>query len=151
MSTDFVVSNVDLASTIFDVVNITKPDEYIVDGISWLDDVVAAMEDPQNAEPTCCDSRYIDIRNSRSIVSRQYQYIWRANDDVEGAMDVDDLYANTYDLEQLYDLDADPNQEINLIERFQKYCDRDNGSLASIIHQFEGNIHRQFVPYFATL
>lgn len=132
------MSNVDLAITIFDAVNVTKPAEYIMDGVSWLDDVVAAIEDPESAEPSCCDFRFIDIRNSRSIVSRQYQYIWRANEDVEGAQGVDDLYDNAYDLEQLYDLEADPDQETNLIERFQRYCDLDNGSLAAAIDGFEG-------------
>lgn len=89
--------------------------------------------------------RYIDVKQSRSIVTADYQYIWRANDDVETLGDVADLYENTYDEQQLYDLNADPDQQINLITDYESYREDDsNGSLSSTITTFQ-SLMRDYV------
>jgi len=64
---------------------------------------------------TCCQFRFIDMYNSHSIVSSQYQYIYRATDEVaqNGAVD---NYPYGMDEEQLYDLEADPYQLVNLVD-----------------------------------
>jgi len=111
-----------------------------MDGTSWLNDV----EDQiiwGVTDGTCCEYRHIDIRNSRSIVNSEYQYIWRANDDVEK----DDLYPCTFDEQQLYDLTADPDQTINLIADYESYRDEDSsGDLSSTITMFQ-EMMREYV------
>ena len=136
---DFVVSNVDLAATIFDLVEAAVPNEYTMDGISWLDEVQSAINGgTTTSEDPCCELRYIDVKQSRSIVTADYQYIWRATDDVETAGGVNDLYANTYDEQQLYDLNADPDQQINLIADYESYRgDDEDGDLSSTITEFQ--------------
>jgi len=138
------VSNVDLAATIFDLVEAEVPENYTMDGSSWLDDVVAEVEGSWSTG-SCCQYRHIDIKNSRSIVTPYYQYIWRANDDVESADNVDALYPSTYDHQQLYDLNADPDQKINLIADYESYRDSDSdGSLSTEITTMQ-TMMRQYV------
>ena len=79
MPSDFVVSNADVAATIFDLVDITVPDGYTMDGISWLNDVQKVIADDDTDDTNCCEYRYVDVMNSHSIVSGQYQYIYRSN------------------------------------------------------------------------
>ena len=136
---DFLVSNADLAPTIFDLVGATVPNEYTMDGISWLDEVQSAINgDDTEPDDPCCEMRYIDVKQSRSIVTADYQYIWRANDDVETAGSVDDLYAKTHDEQQLYDLNADPDEQVNLITDYESYRDGDSdGALSSTITSFQ--------------
>ena len=139
LSDHFVVSNVDLAPTIFDLVGATLPSEYTMDGISWLDEVRSVLDDNVTAPDTpCCEVRFIDVKQSRSIVTADYQYIWRADDEVESAGGVNTLYANTYDLQQLYDLNADPDQQINLITAYESYREGDSdGDLSDMIMTFQ--------------
>ena len=139
LSDDFVVSNVDLAATIFDLVEADVPTKYVMDGTSWLDEVQSAINgDDTTPEDPCCEMRYIDVKQSRSIVTAAYQYIFRANDEVETAGGVNDLYANTYDQQQLYDLNADPDEQINLIADYESYRDQDaDGSLSRTITEFQ--------------
>jgi len=112
---DLVVSNVDLTAVFFDLLDIPTPDDYVLDGVSWLDAADELILNGVTSESHCCSHRTIDIQNSHSIVSAQFQYIFRANDEVETAKGADNLYPNTHDREQLYDLYADPNQKRNLI------------------------------------
>merc|ERR1719334_1154949 len=115
---DFVTSNVDLAATIFQLAGAQTPSDYQMDGVSYLDDVVASLNEPDFDQVAdgegSCEYKYLDIKNSHSMVSGQYQYIFRATDSVDTMYDVDELYPNTYDLEQLYDLENDPNQKQNI-------------------------------------
>ena len=115
MPLDFVTSNVDLAATIFHLADVTPPMGYILDGLSYIDDVSNYIADPSTATQTSCLYKNIDIYNSHSIVTGHYQYIWRATLDVEPGGGAD-LYPNALDEEQLYDLIADPNQKTNLIQ-----------------------------------
>jgi len=129
LSDDIVVSNVDLAATIFELAGAPAPSGYRMDGTSWLTKVTNVVNQAYATQvDTCCDYRFIDIFNSRSIVSANYQYIWRANENVETANDVDHLYPNTLDHEQFYDLNADPDQKVNLIA---------DASLSSTIMTFQ--------------
>merc|ERR1711879_1010199 len=50
-----------------------------------------------------------------SIVSANYQYIWRMNGELEESGGVTDLYVNVHDTEQLYDLKTDPSEQVNVI------------------------------------
>ena len=140
MPTDFVVSAMDVSATIFDLVDKNLPSGYVMDGVSILDGVLEQiamneLEDtdsdlnPTSLNHSCCQHRFIDILHSHSIVTDRYQYIWRAADEVEDENGEDLLYPHSHDLEQLYDLKADPNEKINLIQ---------NASFSSQIHEFEG-------------
>jgi len=116
MPEDFVVSSVDLAAVIFEVSGVTPPSDYITDGRSWVSDVVQQIQNPETATPTCCDYRFMDMYNSRSISNNRYQYIWRLNPNlVETDNNFDSYYAHTYEQEQFYDLLTDPNQQTNSI------------------------------------
>ena len=79
MPSSFVVSNADVAATIFDLVDVALPDGYTMDGVSWLDDVQNVIAVPATVDTTCCDFRILDVMNSHSIVSGQFQYIYRPN------------------------------------------------------------------------
>jgi len=115
---DFVTSNVDLAASIFQVAGVSPPSEYQMDGVSYVDDVVGALGDPDFDQVTdgeaSCEFKFLDAQNSHSMVNGKFQYIFRATDAVDTMYDVDTLYPNTYDMEQLYDLEADPNQKHNI-------------------------------------
>merc|ERR1719242_439421 len=139
---DFVVSNVDLAPTIFDLVGADVPYKYknrLMDGTSWLDEVEAYLDgDDSTADDPCCELRYIDVKQSRSLVSADYQYIFRANDEVDTAGGVDELYPNILDLQQFYDLNDDPDEQINLIADYEDYRDDDSdGELSDAITEFQ--------------
>ena len=147
---DFVVSNVDLTATIFDLVGATVPANYTMDGISWLDEVISAVDFNVSSNyanmtmsisnVSCCDYRFIDVKNSRSIVTADYQYIWRANGNVETADGVNTFYPFTYDEQQLYDLNADPDQKVNLITEYESQSvrsDNFNDTLAIMITWFQ--------------
>jgi len=114
------VSNVDIAATVFDLTEATVPDEYVLDGVSYLDDVVATLNEPDTDLQESCRYRYIDHHMSHSIVSGQYQYIYRVTDEVDQAKGVDEMYPFCYDTEQLYDIIADPDQKVNLINDITK-------------------------------
>ena len=140
----------DLAATIFDLVGATVPANYTMDGISWLDEVISAVDFNVSSNyanmtmsisnVSCCDYRFIDVKNSRSIVTADYQYIWRANGNVETADGVNTFYPFTYDEQQLYDLNADPDQKVNLITEYESQSvrgDDSNDTLAIMITWFQ--------------
>lgn len=114
MDSDFITSNIDVAATIFELANISLPDEYVLDGVSYWNDALAMLTDPDTANVTCCDYRIVDVYNSHSIVSGQYQYIYRATNQTEDD-DLDDTFPSAFDDEQLYDLSVDPDQLVNLM------------------------------------
>ncbi len=122
---DVVTSNVDVAATIFDLAQITLPDEYQLDGVSYLEDVVLAIAAMEDSDGTFsgteeCEYRFLDVKNSHSIVGGHYQYIFRATETVDSMDDVDELYPDALDLEQLYDLESDPNQKYNIFNDADK-------------------------------
>merc|ERR1719295_2404617 len=110
-----------------------------MDGVSFLDEVQSAIDgDNTTFEDPCCELRYIDVKYSRSIVTADYQYIFRAVADVETASDVDTYYEFAYDLQQLYDLNEDPDEQINLIALYELYREEDSdGSLSNLITSFQ--------------
>merc|ERR1719242_1437783 len=119
MPQNLVSSNVDLAATIFDLAGITPPDEYRLDGVSYIDDVLMALsmdsDSPSTFEGTGqCQYRFLDVKNSHSVVGGGYQYIFRATETVDSMDGVDTLYPDVFDLEQLYDLSVDSNQRENI-------------------------------------
>jgi len=118
-----------VAPTIFELVDKKLPTKYVMDGVSLLSGVLEYIKSGGTVlDNACCESRKMDIIYSHSIVTQQYQYIWRAVDDVEDADGQDLLYPHSHDLEQLYDLDADPNEKVNRIA---------DESLADVIHEME--------------
>ena len=119
MPNDFVVSNVDLSATIFDMIGVELPSEYKMDGTSWLDEVQSLLKGHEantSSQDPCCELRYIDIWNSRSIMTADYQYIFRSNNLSETRGNPSRLYQYFFDEEQLYDLNADPDEQHNLID-----------------------------------
>ena len=63
MPDDFVVSNVDVAATIFEVTSVDPPGDYVLDGVSWIRDVMFQVNGVDSNE--CCQSRHIEFVNSR--------------------------------------------------------------------------------------
>merc|ERR1719229_1753535 len=111
MPQSFISSNVDFAATIFDIAGVVKPSSYIIDGKSWYDDAKDII-DGVTTDNTCCNERFSDLFNSHSIMTENYQYIWRASSSRSAQAD---NYLNGADVEQLYDLNSDPNQQNNVI------------------------------------
>merc|ERR1712013_194175 len=66
---DFVVSNVDMAATIFDLAGVSPPEEYTLDGVSYLADVSNQINHPGEFAQSSCLYKVLDIYNSHSIVS----------------------------------------------------------------------------------
>jgi len=147
---DFVVSNVDFAPTIFDLAGVTPPDDYVLDGKSYLADVSNAIHHPGEFEQTSCDYKIVDMFNSHAIMSGDYQYIWRATDQVDEwargfDMRPEDVYPNIFDMEQLYDLGADPSQQINILNDAQRTQEH-----ASAIAKMQ-QLMRQYIQRICTL
>merc|ERR1711933_629197 len=129
VSDDFVVSNTDLASVIFEITGVTKPDKYEMDGKSWVNDVLNDMNNMNNEPMTCCKYRYSDFQNSHLIASAEWSYIYRANtNDAIQNQNTDTFYVSIGDEEQLYNLKWDPNQQHNQIN---------NASLSVVIATFQ--------------
>jgi len=127
MPPEYVTSNVDIGASILDVAGVDA--DYALDGVSYIADVVQQLEEPDvSQQPECCEYRFVDIYFSHALFSGRYQYVFRANTMVDTAKGVDLLYPHFYDLEQLYDLDEDPNCKTNLIEDF---------SYAAVVDRFE--------------
>ena len=114
MPQDFITSHVDIAAVVFELAGVKLPDEYVLDGKDWSQDVANAIYG--FGFGGCCTERYMDIEDSHSIVTENYQYIYRANLD-NGTSNYDALvdYADSYDMEQIYDLNVDPNEQNNVI------------------------------------
>merc|ERR1712048_10685 len=109
MPNDFIVSNVDLAAVFFELADITPPDGYVLDGKDWTKDAARIINGGQSSG--CCTERFIDFDNSHSIITADYQYIWRAllNSESSNWGHLVD-YADGKDMEQVYDLNDDPNE-----------------------------------------
>jgi len=146
---DFVVSNVDMAATVFDLVGVTPPTEYVTDGKSFLTDVTNAINHPGEFAQTLQTSRvykFIDMYQSHSIVMGHLQYIWRATDEIDemefGEQQPIDIYPNVYDMEQLYDLDADPSQQNNIFNDEQLMMDyaSDIAEMQSLMREYVQDI-----------
>jgi len=123
MPKDWIASNVDVVATVLDLAGVSLPEGYQMEGVSYVDDMLhhldpdwaGHVEQGEGYDPHDTNQyQIIDVMNSNSIVTDRYQYIWRANEIVDDLLDVDELYPNTYDLEQLYDLYADPSEKVNV-------------------------------------
>eukprot|EP01084_Bolivina_argentea_P270216 459417_1 len=118
VSENLITNEVDLAAVIFEIVNQHQThsvvnDSYILDGESWISDVVNDIESGTSSNSQiCCNETYVDIEQSHAIISNQYEYIWRARDTTANNVG---KYADGSDLEQLYDLFTDPSQQNNVI------------------------------------
>ena len=123
---DFITSGTDLAAVIYDIVNIdlkTQYPEYIMDGISWINDVVNDINNPNidydiNGPPSCCEYRFGDVYNSHAVITRDYKYIFRASNVIESDGSFSSYYQNVTDIEQLYDLRSDSCEQTNIINEY---------------------------------
>eukprot|EP01084_Bolivina_argentea_P097460 175193_1 len=119
VSEDFIVNEVDLAAVMFDIVD-THQDfpvidhrisPYVLDGESWVDDVINEIEQ-NTVVKKCCKETFVDIEQSHAIITNQFEYIWRAQSKTGNQVK---RYLYGKDKEQLYDLLMDPNQQNNII------------------------------------
>jgi len=132
MPQEFIVSAVDIAPTVLEIVDKKLPTNYVMDGRSFLDGVLGYIaSDGAELDDSCCSRRTLDIIHSHSMVTAQFQYFYRATDDVEDSSGQDLLYPHSHDTEQLYDLDADPNQKVNLMANLS------DATLATTILEFQ--------------
>jgi len=109
---------------------VMPPIDYQLDGEPFLTDVTNALDDPHFDQVrdghSSCKYKFMNAQNSYSMISGDFQYFFRATDSVDTMNDVDHLYANVGDEEQMYDLNDDPSEQNNLFEieatmREQKY------------------------------
>jgi len=142
---DFVTSNVDLAAAIFQVTEATVPAEYQLDGEPFVTDVTEAINDPDFDQVrdghSSCRFKFMDAQNSYSMISGEYQYFYRASSSVDTMNDVDHLYADVNDEEQLYDLREDPSEQNNL---FELHEEMDKPSRQEVIAEFQ-TIMREYI------
>eukprot|EP01084_Bolivina_argentea_P295679 509127_1 len=113
---EFITSEVDISAVIFEIVNQNQmmelmPPMYVLDGKSWLSDIINVIEEAEDVITRCCAERFMSIEQSHSIITRDFQYIWRATSVVEGPIR---FYSDGTDQEQLYDLTLDPNEQMNV-------------------------------------
>jgi len=135
MPNHFVTSTVDLAKIIFSLSKTQINSSYVLDSTDWLQDAIDIMENRTNyvAEQDETDIgpfRIVDFYNSHAVKSEKYEYIWRANalyNTESGAN-----YPYTGDYEQLYDLETDPTERVNLITPFMS----EHSTLGRIVNKF---------------
>ncbi|MEW6358626.1 MAG: sulfatase-like hydrolase/transferase [Planctomycetota bacterium] len=126
---DKLASNVDFAPTILALCGVAKPAEMQIDGVSFLP---ALKGDPGYRR----DSLYLEITTERGVVTDdRFKYIavrylpkiqeeiakgkkfnhWCKPAEAEDhTFNADKNYPGYYDADQLYDLNADPNEQKNL-------------------------------------
>jgi len=100
---------------------------------TWLHE-----DQPEN----CCQWRRIDTLNSRSIISAQYQYIWRATNKLFVDNATESEYAHAIEYEQLYNLSVDPNYEFNLMN--ERDAEDTESALGQLVEEMR-NLTRDYV------
>ena len=105
---DFVVSHVDYAPTIFDLAGLDLTYlqdtlDYVIDGNSWADAVTSN-------DNTDFEYRFGEIYQSRAVITTDAKYIWRATDD----FDSDSYYPYNSETHQLYDLSSDGDEQVQV-------------------------------------
>jgi len=136
MPNSFVTSTVDLAKIIFDLSKTETNSSYVLDSTDWLQDAIDIMASDDNDNDIELDDeeigsfRIVDFYNSHAVKSAKYEYIWRANQlfNYESGAN----YPYTADYEQLYDLDSDPTERVNLITPFMS----EHSILGRIVNKF---------------
>jgi arylsulfatase A-like enzyme len=126
------ISNIDLAPTIFDVTGVDPGPEYTLDGQSFAP-LITGSDDYHR------DSLFLEITTERAVVTDDgYKYIavryppeiqqqvddgkrfnhWcvRYDEDVHHTYGADEYYPAYFEQDQLYNLDDDPKEQHNLAE-----------------------------------
>ena len=124
---DFITSNVDIASVIFEITGTSLDNGYDLDGTSWINDVRERIYGA-SSEPECCQQRNIDVFNSHAIVTKNWKYIFRATPIMESDGEPANLYKYALDEQQLYNLNWDSGEQWNQIN---------NQSLSQIIAKMQ--------------
>merc|ERR550525_435043 len=142
---DFVTSNVDLAAAIFQVTEAVLPDGYQLDGEPFVTDVTQKLKnsdfDQVRDGHSSCRFKFMDAQNSYSMISGDYQYFYRASDAVDTMNNVDRLYPDVHDEEQIYDLREDPSEQNNL---FAERAEMEKESRQVVIAEFQ-TIMREYI------
>ena len=118
---DFIVSNIDLAAVVAEIVGIDDVEQtlpgYIVDGISWLDDVLTFVANPNANEITnnCCKYRFADMYHSHAVFTKDYKYLYRAHEQIAGNEELIPAYPHIHDVQHLYNFNTDPFEQNNII------------------------------------
>eukprot|EP00484_Ammonia_sp_Unknown_P013894 CAMPEP_0197072120 /NCGR_PEP_ID=MMETSP1384-20130603/209934_1 /TAXON_ID=29189 /ORGANISM="Ammonia sp." /LENGTH=1656 /DNA_ID=CAMNT_0042510935 /DNA_START=66 /DNA_END=5037 /DNA_ORIENTATION=- len=118
---DFITSNVDLTAVMAEIAGIDITN-YPTDGTSWISDVTNYITNGVNGgidyetnPPSCCQYRYGDVFNSHTVISKYYQYVYRATLFMEDDGFFATMYANVNNTQQLYALQTDPMEQTNLL------------------------------------
>merc|ERR1719361_830018 len=126
MPDHFITSTAHLADIIFELSKTEKDEKYVTDSVNWVQDAIDIMsgEGGMDYDDEIGPYRFADMYNSHAIYSQKWKYIWRANQLFN--REIGPNYPNCADYEQLYDLENDPIEQINLIN---------DESLSSVIHK----------------
>lgn len=105
------VSNLDIASTLLSSIGVgTTP--FATDGESWWSlATTGVMPTPLMARGECIVS---EIESDRMVVCGSHKYMSRYNISAEDCA-VCSMYPASNDTEQLYDLQSDPNEQVNIL------------------------------------
>jgi arylsulfatase A-like enzyme len=147
-TTDALAQNIDLAATILDACGVAAPADMHLDGRSLMP--VLTGRDAQWR-----DALFFEIYYSRAVRTDRWKYIaWRYPEDVRQKLASGELeqgpklsqhpdghaerYPGFYDQDQLYDLRADPGEQVNLAAdpEYQDVLAEMRGRLEEWLHTF---------------
>ncbi len=123
---DSLVANIDVAPTIFDICDVTPPEDFVLDGKSWRPLF-------QSEQASWRDSLLLEIGYARGVVTKDWKYIAvRYPEEIQRVVDASDRqnfgwdgqtkirysvnqrFPGYFDYDQLYDLITDPQEQKNL-------------------------------------
>ena len=104
---NFVVSNVDIAATLFELAGLDLNDlkalGYKLDGESWLNAITTN-------DTTNFQYRFTEVYQTKAIVTKEYKYIWHA----QGEYDADTNYPYAGSTHEFYDLITNPRENVSI-------------------------------------
>ena len=160
--TDSLIQNTDFVATWFDVAGVELPRDYRMDGIS----IRPIFKDPRNS---IRDFVYAEQGPARSVKTKDWSYITirYTADQIEqtqgkraargykllsglsgGVSRAASQHPGAFDSDQLYDLSADANEQVNLANKPEhaKRVQKMQQMLVATLKEFDGRPYGEYVP-----
>ena len=158
--------NTDLAPTIFEACHITPPEQMILDGVSLLPLLKGVKQNVHNelyfefgyARAVLAGKwKYIALRYPQKLISDMEQGILHEapnhiNQRLQGQMNVAiESYPAYFDPDQLFDISADPYEQINLAGNpaYSKVLGDMRHRLQKILSTFEHPLRNGYTKFYA--